>query len=209
MTVATRQVDSRLPLVLLRAIKNQDTPPELLPEENPGAMFPHRLGLSGVIDYQIRQFRRLARRRRRVETSHLQDLLELIARRADAAEIFVAAGRELAGYHFSGPIGLLRRAARRLPKALRRRAAVRALRRANGNFIVASSIQVDASPLSVRAVDSLTASVGEDGAACQFYGALAAGLVELSGAGAVEAIHSECQSRGDDACVWELRFNGA
>lgn len=208
MSELSRHVDSRVPLALLRAVRHQDTPPELLPEENPGSVFPHRLGLSGVVEDQIRRFHRRARWRRRVEEGQVKALLELIARRSDASEIFTSAGRELASLHFSGPLGMLRRFSRRLPLRLRRWVTVRALRKANGAFVVAADSAVDAAPLQIRAIDSLTAQVGHDGAACQIYASLAANLVEMSGAGPTEAVHTRCQARGDDSCVWELRQNG-
>jgi predicted hydrocarbon binding protein len=189
---------------LLRAVQRQDTPPELMAEESPGSMFPHRLGLSGVIDEQIRQFRRRARWRRRVDKGQVRALLELIARRSDAREVFSAAGRELASIHFSGPLGRMRRFARRLPETLRRRAALRALRKANDAFTVAADTTVNASPLQVRATDSLTAQVGGAGLACQVYASLAANTFELIGGLPMEVAHTSCQALGDEACVWEL-----
>ncbi len=98
MTRENRDVDARLPLALLQAVQLQDTPPELLPEEHPRSFYPNRLGLSDVIEDQIRQMRRLARRRRRVGEAHVEALLELVARRSDAGAVFDAAGLlELSG----------------------------------------------------------------------------------------------------------------
>ncbi|MGD2151672.1 MAG: hypothetical protein PVG79_00300 [Gemmatimonadales bacterium] len=198
-----RGVDARLPLALLKAVQQQDAPPELMPDENPRSFFPHRLGLSGVVEHQIRQFRRLARRRRRVDEAELVALLELIARRSDAGAVFTAAGRELAGLHFSGPRELLRRIARRLPLPLRRRAALRALRTANATYLIAAEKAVETEPFEIRATDALTARVGAYGAACKLYGSLAANLLELSGLGATTIAHPECQRHGDERCVWK------
>lgn len=204
MTLTPRRIDSRIPLALLRAVKRADTPTDQLPDENLASFFPTRLGLSSVVEQQINQFRRLARWRRRVEARDVAALLELISRRPDAGEIFDAAGRELASFHFSGPIGTFRRFVKRLPQRARLRAAIRALRTARGTLIVAADVVVESSPLQVRAIDSLTATIGEDGAACQIYGSLAASLIEMSGAGSVEVVHVSCQGRGDASCVWEL-----
>ncbi|MEE8517979.1 MAG: hypothetical protein V3S98_02505, partial [Dehalococcoidia bacterium] len=87
------RVDPRLPLALLEAVQEQDTPPELLPDEQPELSFPQRLGLSGVVLDQVREFRRLVKKRRKVEIDQVEALLELVARRSDAHEIFDATGR--------------------------------------------------------------------------------------------------------------------
>jgi hypothetical protein len=208
MSSANRAVDARLPLALLQAVQRQDTPPELMPDEHPHSFFPHRLGLSSVVEVQIRQFRHLARRRRRVAETEVVALLELIARRSDAGAVFTAAGRELAGFYFSGTKGLLRRIARRLPLPLRRRAALRTLRTANATYLIAADQAVAARPLEIRATDALTAQVGEYSAACKLYSSLAANLLELSGLGKTTVGHPECQRRGDDACVWRAEGGG-
>jgi predicted hydrocarbon binding protein len=202
MSEATGRIDARLPLALLRAIQQQDTPPQLMPEENPQQFFPHRLGLSGVVDVQISEFRRLARLRRSVDQKRVEALLELIARRSDASDVFTDAGRQLARYHFSGPLGAFRRLRRRLPQAFRRRAALKALRKVHHAFLVASQSSVQNDPIEIHATDALTARVGEYGGACKMYGSLAAGLLEASGVGPVRVTHSECQRLGARKCVW-------
>ncbi len=208
MNPPNRDIDARLPLALLQAVQQQDTPPELMPDEHPHSFFPHRLGLSDVIEEQIRQFRRLARQRRRVAETEVVALLELIARRSDAGAVFTAAGRELAGLFFSGPRGVLRRAARRLPLPLRERAAHRTLRTAHGTYLIAADKAIETEPLEIRATDALTARVGDYSAACKLYSSLAANLLELSGLGVTTVTHPECQRRGDDACVWRVEGDG-
>lgn len=203
-----RDIDARLPLALLQAMQQQDTPPELMPDEHPHSFFPHRLGLSGVVEEQIRQMRRMARQRRRVGEAEVVALLELISRRPDAGAVFSAAGRELAGLYFSGPRGALRRIARRLPRPLRKRAALRTLRAAHGTYLIAADKAVESKPLEIRATDALTARVGEYSAACKLYGSLAANLLELSGLGATTVAHPECQRRGDERCVWKVEEDG-
>lgn len=203
---AVLRVDAQLPLILLRSVRVQDTPAELLPDESLETFFPKRLGLSGVVEDQIRHFDRLARRRRRVEREQVQALLELIARRPDADAIFEAAGRRLADLRFRGFIGRLRRLTRRLPRALQRRATARGLRAAYGGILVASRLDVSSSPVEMRAIDALTAGLNSQGKACRLYGSLAEGLAELNGAASVEAVHTQCQARGDDACHWVIEY---
>ncbi len=203
------RVDARVPLALLQALQQQDVPPEPQPEENIVALFPHRLGLSGIIEVQVREFRRLARSRGFVAEERVRALLELIARRADAGAVFTAAGRELAACHFSGLSGTLRRVARRLPRPLRRRAALRTLRSARGVFLVAGELSFARDPLEIRATDALTARTRNHGGACRLYASLAAALLELSGLGEVTVAHPECQRRGDEHCVWRVENNGS
>lgn len=204
MSDKTIRIDARLPLALLCAIKQQDTPPQLMPDENPRAFFPTRLGLSGVIDEQIRQFKWLVRRGRRVDPQQVEALLELVARRDDASDIFTNAGGQLAASHFSGIVGSLRRLKRRLPRPLRWRAAVRALRSTHGSFLIASDLSVQSDPLAIRATDALTARVGGYTGACKLYGSMATSLMEMLRLGPVQVTHSECQRHGAEQCVWRI-----
>lgn len=200
-------IDARLPLALLRALQQQDTPPELLPDEVPAAIFPNRLGLSGVIEERVRRFEQLARGRKRVDASEATSLLELIARRTDAGAVLAAAGHALAELHFKR-MSLRRRIARRLPRRLRLRAAVRELRKAQSKFMVAAELKVRRKPLEVRATDALTARVGDYGGACRLYSALAARVLELSGLAGPTVDHPECQRLGYPSCVWRVEPHG-
>lgn len=197
-------VDARVPLALLEAVRRQDTPEDWLPDEDPASAFPHRLGLSRVIDGQVRKFHRLARRRQRVDEAQVEALLELVSRRRDAQQIFAAAGRRLARYYYAGLPDLLRRIGRRLPRVMRERALVRTLRAANGALLVAKELAVEREPLQVRARGALTARVRGAGSACQLYVAFAKQLLELAGADSARVAHTECQGRGDRYCVWML-----
>lgn len=197
-------VDARLPLVLLQVIQRQDTPPELLPEEDAGSLFPQRLGLSGVVERQIRVFSRLARQRRGVEESQVAGLLELIVRRPDADEIFEAAGKTLAGFQLSGTTGWLLRFSRHLPQAMQQRAVMRAIRGVHGTILIADDLEIDAGPIEIRATDPLTVRVQADRTACTLYGSLAGGLLELSGSAPTAVLHPACQGRGDERCVWRI-----
>jgi hypothetical protein len=202
MTTTLRRVDARLPLTLLQAMQQLDSPPDLMPDERYSSSFPVRLGRSTVIEEQVRQFRRRARLRRRVKEEEVEALLELISRRRDAAAIFTAAGQQMAGLHLAGLRGRVRRVSRFLPRPLRQRAAVRALRTANSAFLVASDLAVQREPLEIRATDALTARVTGAGVACQIYASLASSLLDRMAATPAGFVHPECQGRGDPRCVW-------
>jgi hypothetical protein len=195
-------VDPQLPLALLRAVRRQDTPAELLPDEDPEQSFPHRLGLSDVVERQIREFERLVRRRRNVEAPQVEALLRLIARRPDAETVFDAAGRSLARLTLQGA-GRVRRLARHLPSPIRYRAAARALRSAHGSVLIAARATVHHSPFELRTDDALTARADPHGTACRLYGALATAVMELHGTEPGTVVHFACEARGDDSCVWQ------
>lgn len=196
------QVDARLPLALLRAIQRQDEPPELLPDEPAGSLFPKRLGLSDVIEDQIRQFERLARRRRGVEESQVTALIELIVRRMDAAAVLSAAGEELARSVLRSQARFSRRLSRSLPVALRRRATARALKSTLPGLLAASRVQVGRSPLEVRTRDSITARVGSYSGACQLVSTTISTAADLFHVDARVVTHSACQRHGAELCVW-------
>ncbi len=204
MTPARQQVDAALPLILLRSVRLQDTPDELLPDENLEQFFPHRLGLSGVVEDQIRHFERLARKRRRVDRSQVEALLLLICRRPDAESVFGSAGRELARLRFRGPIGQVRKLNRHLPQWLQGRATARGLRAAHGNTLIANTLDISSSPLEMRMTGALTAAVESDSKACSLYTAMTAALAELNGAAAVQVEHTSCEAQGDEACQWSI-----
>lgn len=209
MSEMDRRVDARMPLALLRALRQLDTPPEPLPHEQLSSFFPARLGLSDVIDERIRHFRRLARVRRSVSEAEVTALLELIARRDDAGAVFAAAGDKLAHYHFRGPLRGFRRLTKRLPWTLRRRMALRALRAAHQAFLVANDVTVEPVPISIHATDVLTARAGTYGATCRLYSALTAGVLRLSGLAVRQIDHPECQRRGDARCIWKVEPEAA
>jgi len=197
------RVDARLPLALLRAVRQQDTPVELLPDEPASSFFPQRLGLSDVVEDQIRQFEEMARRRRPVDEARVAALLELIVRRVDAAAVLGAAGKGLGRRVVEGRSRLMRGLSRRLPVALRRRAVARTLDAALPGLLGGSDVRVSNSPLEVRARDALTARIGSYGGACQLFSSAIATAVSLYGVSG-QVIHAGCQRHGDEACVWRL-----
>jgi hypothetical protein len=84
-------------LSLLEVIRARDLPTEILESEDPSQTMPRRLGLSGVVDVQIRRLREQARRRERITVEQARDLVHLILRRPDSEEVFFQAGELLAG----------------------------------------------------------------------------------------------------------------
>jgi predicted hydrocarbon binding protein len=168
------------------------------------AFFPARLGLSEVVEDQIRQFEKLARRGRAVDEGRAAALLELIVRRTDAAAVLAAAGEALAMMVYGRSSKLRRRLLARLPAPFRRREALRALRSSLQELLGAADVTLRRNPIEVRARDAITARVGAYGGACQLYSTTLSRFFDLWGVAESGVSHLSCQRHGDEACVWKM-----
>ncbi len=195
-------------LVLLESLRDVDTPQEVLEDEAFHISLPRRLGLSDVIDSQMRRYADMTRRRHLVEAGEFVDLLRLIARRPDAAAVFEAAGGRLGSEYASRTpraAGLARRLA---PVAVRRRSMLKHLRRVAAALSPGSSITTERSDPAVSVDRCLPAVADDSGSACAMItAAFAACLEGLGELGPVQ--HPSCESRGDESCRWELHSSAA
>ena len=94
---AARRISAVVALTLLEVIRQQDLPTEVLESEDPSHTMPRRLGLSDVIDMQIRRYREEVRHRARITDDEFRDLVRLVIRRPDSEEVFFHTGSILAG----------------------------------------------------------------------------------------------------------------
>ncbi len=190
-------------LVLLESMRDLDTPGEVLEDEAFSISLPRRLGLSDVIDGQMRRYVDMRKRRRQLEATEFADLLRLIARRPDAAAVFEAAGQRLGSeYVARAPrtAGIARRLA---PSALRRRSMLRHLRRVAAAFSPGSAIRTAREEPTVSVDHCLPAAADDSGSACAMItAAFAACLEGLGEVGPV--VHPTCESRGDVTCTWQM-----
>ena len=182
-------VHSIVPLAVLEAVKNLDTPVEDGLTEFAEELLVKRLGLSATVTMQLAEFEQLVRKDARVEPSHVEALLRLVGRRPDADLVFADAGRRAA-----------RRAVKRM-SWVSRLFGHRAARRAARTVLGAELIREQRLPVA-RVTDPIAIQATPDGAACGFYGA---GLVELlrllvGYEGAM--VHVDCRARGGSACEW-------
>ena len=86
-------VDALLPLSLLEAVRNVDTPADSFEAEYVDELRNKRLGLSDTIYSQIRRHTEAVRRNKRIPQEEAIALAKLIGRRPDAEAIFRAAGK--------------------------------------------------------------------------------------------------------------------
>lgn len=191
-------VHSRVALALLQGLKDQDLPQEVLDDENLTLTLPRRLGLSNVVETQIRRFREDARKGRRITDREIADLIALVGRRPDAAEVFLRVGAELHGT--GARTGWRRLMPRRLAHALARRRTRQRLRGLFGRRMISSA----GAPFRLEAVDDLLTVCDSKGDACAIITGLAG--VELSRVGSEGqlVLHSQCRARGDERCIWDV-----
>ncbi|HEX7939239.1 MAG TPA: hypothetical protein VF483_09630, partial [Gemmatimonadaceae bacterium] len=88
-------VDALLPLSLLEAVRDVDTPGDL-DQEFVDELRNKRLGLSDTVYLQIKRYTDAVKKRQRTPQDDSIGLARLIGRRPDAESVFRAAGQFLA-----------------------------------------------------------------------------------------------------------------
>jgi hypothetical protein len=196
-------VDALLPLSLLEAVRDVDTPADLAETEFVDELRNKRLGLSDTVYLQIRRFSEASRRNQRTAYGESEALARLIGRRPDAPTVFRAAGRRLAQEAYATIPSLTRKLMRLLPALFAKPIALRRARRIarrywNGEVRrVGSSLLLEV-PRSVT-LDSAQGDVG-----CLFYESSLRELLSLmiGVVGSVEQVR--CTARGDGTCEWRM-----
>ena len=193
---APARVKALVALRILEVMRDQDVPPELLEEEDTAVTLPRRLGLSDVVERQIRSFRRDVRRGIRLSDAEIQDLFRLVIRRPDAEDIFAKVGRSLMGR----PAGTWRRL---LPRGIALALARgRVRRRLNGLFgRRVGGFGRGGFTIEGRSLLFIEADPGGD--ACALVTGLCQAEMEQASGRRAVVKHSLCQSRGDALCRWE------
>ena len=194
-------VPALIPLSLLEAIRNLDTPVEDGLDELAEEIVVRRLGLSPTVAAQIQRYRQAAEKDGGVDLDEAVSVLRLVGRRADAPLAFADAGRRAARYatrvHPRPAWTFSQRGVGGLSRRIAQRSAAHLARRAFGGELgpAAEGVQVRMDePLSVKALP--------DGAACDFYGAAYGELLRRVTGFEGAMLHEQCRARGDAACLW-------
>jgi predicted hydrocarbon binding protein len=182
-------VHSIVPLAVLEAVKNLDTPVEDGLTEFAEELLAKRLGLSPTVAMQLAEYEQLVRRDARVDSGHVEALLRLVGRRPDADLVFADAGRRAA-----------RRAVRRL-FALTRLFRFSAARRAARAVLGADLAREHHLPVAL-VPDPIAINATPDGSACGFYGAAFAELLRLLVGYEGAMLHTRCRATGAEQCEW-------
>ena len=200
--IADRRTTPRVALALLESLRSTDTPAEVLEDEDLQQSLPRRLGLSSAVEAQIRRYRELASSKGELRAAELADLFALVGRRPDAAEVFAAAGRELARHRLAGRRIRERLLGIRLPENLRRRLAFRVARKVAREVNPGAGLRTDSSPLALVVEGSLPAAAAIPEACNLVRAALGSSLDAHGLDTGTDAAHPLCESRGDDCCLW-------
>jgi predicted hydrocarbon binding protein len=194
-------VDALLPLSLLEAVRNVDTPSDQLETEFVDELRNKRFGLSETVYTQIKRHTEAVKRRQRIDKDEAIALAKLIGRRPDAEAVFRAAGRFMGRESYMTISPVTRRLLRLLPTAIARPIAFRrakkiASRYLNGNVRRVGSFLLLEVPRSIM-VGTAPGAIG-----CAYYEAAFRELLLLliGSIGAVE--HVRCIGRGEGTCEW-------
>jgi len=195
-------VPALIPLSLLEAIRNLDTPVEDGLDELAEEIVVRRLGLSPTVAAQIQRYKQTAERSGAVDADEVISVLRLVGRRADAPLVFADAGRRAARYaarvHTRPEWTLSRVTAGRLTRRIAQRSATHLARRTFGGDLLPAPDGVQ-----VRMAEPLSFQALPDGSACDFYGAAYGELLRRLTGFEGAMLHERCRARGHDACVWQ------
>ena len=193
---ASRRISAVVALTLLEVIRQQDLPTEVLESEDTSHTMPRRLGLSDVIDRQIRRYRDEVRKRQRITDEEFRDLVRLVIRRHDSEEVFFHAGSILAGEDY--PNGWRRGLPRSFTFSLARRRVRRRLLKLFGRRVGGFA----AGPFTLEARTHLFIEGDPGGDACQFLTGFAQSVLQRYCGRNARVVHSLCEARKDPLCRW-------
>jgi len=192
------RIRARLALAILEVLQAQDTPVEVLEDENPSQTMPRRLGLSGVVDRQVQLYRAEAKRGGRITDGQFHDLVQLVTRRPDAPEIFWQVGRRMSDAGDQSFVSRL------LPESLRyarlRRRVRRRIKKVFGRVIGGFA----PGPFSMEGRGLLFTRHAPGGEACYLASGLSQSLVEEVLGPEFHIVHDRCEARGDTLCRWTI-----
>jgi hypothetical protein len=199
-TVPKPTVPALIPLSLLEALRNLDTPVEDGMEELAEEIASRRLGLSPTVAAQIQRYRQAAERGAGVDLDEVVSVFRLVGRRTDAALVFADGGRRAARYaaRKGRPSRTLARVS---PGGIAYRLAMRGIARLARN-VFGGELQGRSTPLEITMKEPLSIAALPAGEACLFYGSAYLELLRCLTGFEDALLHERCRSRGDDVCLW-------
>jgi len=179
--VSRAVVHSIVPLAVLEAVKNLDTPVEDGLSEFAEELLSKRLGLSDTVAMQLREYEGRVRRDAAADQAHVEALLRLVGRRPDADLVFADAGRRAARRGVRRLFGLTRLAAR---------------------AVFGAELRRERQVPFARVRDTLAVHATPDGAACALYGTGFTELLRLLVGFEGAMLHVSCRATGGAVCEW-------
>jgi hypothetical protein len=194
-------VDALVPLSLLEAVRNLDTPSDQFDTEYADELRNKRLGLSDTIYAQIKRHTEAVRRGQRIGQDEAIALARLIGRRPDAEAIFRAAGEYLGRQSYKTISPVTRRLMRLLPSAMARPLAYRHAKKIAGRCLNGNVRRVGTFLL-LDVPRSITLGTAPGSVGCTYYESSIRQLLLLliGSIGAVE--HVRCTARGEGTDEW-------
>jgi hypothetical protein len=184
-------------LSLLEVIRALDLPTEVLAAEDPTQTMPRRLGLSDVVDQQIRNFREQVRRKERITDQQTLDLFQLVLRRPDSKEAFLQAG-ELLAEDVKRPGGIKRLLPERAQFSRARRTSRKRIKALFGRPIGGFAHGL----FSLEARGHFLLDLDPGGAACALVTGLSQSILRSCLGRPVEVEHVSCRALKHDLCRW-------
>lgn len=193
-------VDALLPLSLLEAVRDVDTPADL-DSEFVDELRNKRLGLSDTVYLQIKRYSDAVRKRQRVGQEESVALAVLIGRRPDAEAVFRAAGRYLARESYRTINPVTRKLLRLLPSVIARPLALRRARKIATRYTNGTVRRVGGYVL-LDVPRSVTLNTAPSSIGCTYYEAMLRELLRLLIGGVGSVDHVRCMGRGEGTCEW-------
>lgn len=170
---------------------------EVMESEDPAVTMPRRLGLSDVVERQIRTYRRDVKEGSKLTDAEVCDLFRLVIRRPDSEEVFLRVGQVLAGPR--RPPGWRRALPKAVGYAIARSKVRRRLKKLFGRRV--GGFGRGSFLIEGRSLIFIEADPGGD--ACWFLSGFCQEMLEHAAGRPARLDHVRCQSRGDDVCRWE------
>ncbi len=197
-------VHAIVPLSLLEAIRNLDTPPnDGLPAELSEEAFTKRLGLSPTVAAQIERYREALEHGTLISDAEGVQVFRLAGRRTDADLVYADAGRRAARHAVRLRVARPAVLTSVLPSAAKRRAGQRRAARALQQ-VFGVRLDLDGGTLVMRVDRSLAVRAGFAGSGCEFYRSLAMELLRLTSGFEGALFHPECEQSGALECRWTV-----
>jgi hypothetical protein len=190
-----------IPLSLLEAMRNLDTPVEDGLDEIHDELVVKRLGLSQTVAAQIGRYREAARREEWIKAEEVVAVFRLVSRRSDADLVYADAGRRAARYAAREVAGVRRGLLRLSPRGVRRRLGIGSAATVAGRFLSAT-LRPHAGAARAEMRESLATRAEAAGTGCLFYSAAFAELLRVLSGFEGAMVHEWCIGRGDAACRW-------
>ncbi len=190
-----------LPLALLEAVQNIDTPVDDGLGALDSELATKRLGLSSTVAAQVARYRQAVEQGGDVPAPEGLAVFRLVGRRPDADLVFADAGRRAARYAARRQGAGTRALRAILPGRLGRGAALRSAAGLGRRWLLAD-LRIVEGMARCEMIDTPALQARDDGTACRFYTAALAELLRLVAGFEGALTHDACRGRGDRSCRW-------